>query len=92
MSEPMLRMLLNGLWETIVMTFVSGFFGFVIGLPAGVVLFLTRFTRAAYDRELRPRRSRQSLGASAPTFCPPNITRGEAWQMRREGCWLEFSL
>src|SRR5580698_2832649 len=42
MSEPMLRMLLNGLWETIVMTMVSGFFGFVIGLPAGVLLFLTR--------------------------------------------------
>lgn len=42
MSEPMLRMLLDGLWETIVMTFVSGFFGFLIGLPAGVVLFLTR--------------------------------------------------
>ena len=42
MSEPMLWMLLNGLWETIVMTFVSGFFGFVIGLPTGVLLFLTR--------------------------------------------------
>jgi len=42
MSEPMYWMLLNGLWETIVMTFVSGFFGFVIGLPTGVVLFLTR--------------------------------------------------
>ena len=42
MSEPMLWMLLNGLWETIVMTFVSGFFGFVIGVPAGVLLFLTR--------------------------------------------------
>jgi D-methionine transport system permease protein len=42
MSEPMFRMMLNGLWETIVMTFVSGFFGFVIGLPAGVLLFLTR--------------------------------------------------
>lgn len=42
MSEPMFWMLLNGLWETIVMTFVSGFFGFVIGLPTGVLLFLTR--------------------------------------------------
>jgi D-methionine transport system permease protein len=42
MSEPMIWMLLNGLWETIVMTFVSGFFGFVIGLPTGVLLFLTR--------------------------------------------------
>jgi D-methionine transport system permease protein len=42
MSEPMFRMMLNGLWETIVMTFVSGFFGFVVGLPTGVLLFLTR--------------------------------------------------
>jgi D-methionine transport system permease protein len=42
MSEPMLWMLLNGLWETVIMTFVSGFFGFVIGLPAGVLLFMTR--------------------------------------------------
>jgi D-methionine transport system permease protein len=42
MSDPMFRMMLNGLWETIVMTFVSGFFGFVVGLPTGVLLFLTR--------------------------------------------------
>jgi D-methionine transport system permease protein len=42
MSEPMFWMLFHGLLETIVMTFVSGFLGFLIGLPAGVVLFLTR--------------------------------------------------
>jgi D-methionine transport system permease protein len=42
MSEPMVRMLLGGLWETVVMTFVSGFMGFVLGLPVGVLLFLTR--------------------------------------------------
>ncbi|WP_315822336.1 hypothetical protein [Paraflavitalea speifideaquila] len=35
-------LLLKGLWETIFMTFASGFFGFVLGLPAGVFLFLTR--------------------------------------------------
>lgn len=35
-------LLINGLWETIVMTFVSGFFGFLIGLPTGILLFLTR--------------------------------------------------
>jgi D-methionine transport system permease protein len=52
MSEPMLRMLLNGLWETIVMTFVSGFFGFLIGLPAGVVLFLTRDGQVLGNRPL----------------------------------------
>jgi D-methionine transport system permease protein len=42
MSEAMGWMLVNGLWETVVMTFVSGFFGFLIGLPTGVLLFLTR--------------------------------------------------
>jgi D-methionine transport system permease protein len=42
MSEAMVRMMVNGCWETLVMTFVSGFFGFLIGLPAGVILFLTR--------------------------------------------------
>lgn len=42
MSEPMIWMLINGTWETIIMTFVSGFFGFLIGLPAGVLLFSTR--------------------------------------------------
>jgi len=42
MSEPMLIMILQGLWETIVMTFVAGFFGFVLGLPTGVLLFMTR--------------------------------------------------
>jgi D-methionine transport system permease protein len=52
MSEPMFRMLLNGLWETIVMTFVSGFLGFVIGLPAGVVLFLTRDGQILENRPL----------------------------------------
>jgi D-methionine transport system permease protein len=35
-------LLLKGLWETIFMTFTAGFFGFVLGLPAGIVLFLTR--------------------------------------------------
>jgi len=32
----MVWMLANGLWETIIMTLVAGFFGFLIGLPAGV--------------------------------------------------------
>ncbi|MBN9293148.1 MAG: methionine ABC transporter permease MetI [Flavobacteriia bacterium] len=34
-------LLLEGLWETIVMTFLSGFFGFLLGLPLGILLFLT---------------------------------------------------
>ena len=30
MSEPMIWLLVRGVWETLAMTFVSGFFGFVI--------------------------------------------------------------
>ncbi|QBH95675.1 D-methionine ABC transporter permease MetI [Limnobaculum zhutongyuii] len=42
MSEAMMWMMGKATWETIVMTFTSGFFGFVIGLPAGVLLYITR--------------------------------------------------
>jgi D-methionine transport system permease protein len=42
MSESMVLMLIKGAGETIFMTFLSGLFGFVIGLPAGVLLFMTR--------------------------------------------------
>lgn len=42
MSESIIELLLKGTWETIVMTFVSGFFGFLLGLPTGILLFLTR--------------------------------------------------
>ena len=38
----MLQLFLQGTWETIVMTFASGFFGFVLGLPLGVLLYTTR--------------------------------------------------
>lgn len=37
-----MALLLKGLWETVFMTFVAGFFGFVLGLPTGVLLFLTK--------------------------------------------------
>lgn len=42
MSETVINLLIKGSWETIVMTLVSGFFGFVIGLPVGILLYLTR--------------------------------------------------
>ncbi|PWG80338.1 methionine ABC transporter permease MetI [Pararcticibacter amylolyticus] len=42
MSEPMIWMLVRGTGETLLMTFLSGFFGFVIGLPTGIFLFMTR--------------------------------------------------
>jgi len=42
MSDSMVMMLIKGAGETIFMTFLSGLFGFIIGLPAGVLLFMTR--------------------------------------------------
>ena len=42
MSEAVINLLLKGTWETVLMTFVSGFFGFLLGLPIGIFLFLTR--------------------------------------------------
>lgn len=42
MSEAMIALLGRGVWETLMMTFVSGFFGFVLGLPVGVLLYVTR--------------------------------------------------
>ncbi|MDR1556573.1 MAG: methionine ABC transporter permease MetI [Tannerellaceae bacterium] len=38
----MFDLFLKGIGETLVMTFASGFLGFVMGLPLGVVLFITR--------------------------------------------------
>lgn len=42
MTESTFWLLANGTWETIVMTVVSGFFSFILGLPIGILLFLTR--------------------------------------------------
>ena len=42
MSEAMMWLMAKGVWETVAMTFVSGFFGFVLGLPVGVLLYTTR--------------------------------------------------
>ncbi|SQI42807.1 D-methionine transport system permease protein metI [Leminorella richardii] len=42
MSEAMMKLMLQATGETIVMTFASGFFGFLLGLPAGVLLYVTR--------------------------------------------------
>lgn len=42
LPETTISLLSQGLWETVFMTFTAGFFGFLIGLPTGVVLFLTR--------------------------------------------------
>src|SRR5690606_31742184 len=42
LDDMTVDLLLKGLWETVFMTFTSGFFGFVLGLPVGTILFLTR--------------------------------------------------
>ncbi|RXK85728.1 methionine ABC transporter permease MetI [Filimonas effusa] len=42
LNDTTISLLLKGTWETVFMTFVSGFFGFLLGLPTGIVLFLTR--------------------------------------------------
>ena len=38
MAEPMMWLLVRGVWETLAMTFVSAFFGFVIGQPVALLL------------------------------------------------------
>lgn len=52
MSEAMILLLCRGIWETLVMTFVSGFFGFVLGLPLGVLLYITRPGQIIENRAL----------------------------------------
>ena len=42
MSEAMISLLLRGAGETVLMTFLSGFFGLLLGLPVGVLLFVMR--------------------------------------------------
>ncbi|WP_443945916.1 methionine ABC transporter permease MetI [Pedobacter sp. AW1-32] len=42
MSNSMINLLLYGTLETLVMTVFAGLFGFILGLPTGVLLFITR--------------------------------------------------
>lgn len=52
MSAEVFNLLAIGTWETLVMTFVSCFFGFLIGLPTGVYLFLSRRGQVLENRTL----------------------------------------
>lgn len=52
MSEAMMWLMARGVWETVMMTFVSGFFGFVLGLPVGVLLYVTRPGQIAANNTL----------------------------------------
>ncbi|MBB4117844.1 D-methionine transport system permease protein [Mesonia hippocampi] len=42
LDQTTILLLLKGLWETVFMTFTAGFFGFLLGLPIGVILFITK--------------------------------------------------
>lgn len=42
MSEAMVLLILRAVGETLLMTFAAGFFGFILGLPVGVMLYVTR--------------------------------------------------
>ena len=42
MSEAMIWLFARSIWETLFMTFASGLLGFVVGLPFGVLLYVTR--------------------------------------------------
>jgi D-methionine transport system permease protein len=52
MSDPVISLLLAGTAETIFMTIVAGFFGFLLGLPTGIVLFLTRQGQVLENRAI----------------------------------------
>ena len=50
LDETMIKMLLEGIWDTCYMTLVSTFFGYLIGLPLGIALTLTDEKRIAPNR------------------------------------------
>jgi len=52
MSDPIVSLLLAGTGETIFMTIVSGLFGFLLGLPTGIVLFMTRKGQVLENRTI----------------------------------------
>lgn len=42
MSNAIISLFLEGIWQTLVMTFVSGVLGFALGLPVGILLYVSR--------------------------------------------------
>ena len=52
MSEAMMWLMGRGIWETVIMTLTSGFFGFVLGLPFGVLLYVTRPGQIAENKNV----------------------------------------
>src|SRR5690606_35587192 len=52
MSEYTFWLLANGTWETLFMTFTSGFFSCMLGLPLGILLFISRERQLLYNTTL----------------------------------------
>lgn len=52
MTESTVWILIQGTWETLIMTFASGLFSFIIGLPLGIILFLTREKQLMENKSL----------------------------------------
>lgn len=52
MYRDTLLLLLDGIGETLIMTFASGILGFVLGLPVGVLLYTTRAGQIMENRWL----------------------------------------
>jgi D-methionine transport system permease protein len=52
MSDAMIIIILKAIGETFLMTFLSGLFGYVIGLPLGVLLFVTNRNQIRENRLL----------------------------------------
>src|SRR5471030_2682745 len=52
MSEAMMWLMGRGIWETVIMTLTSGLFGFVLGLPFGVLLYVTRPGQIAENKKV----------------------------------------
>lgn len=50
MSDAMISLMMKGTLETVIMTFLAGLFGFILGLPTGVMLFLTRERQIVENR------------------------------------------
>ena len=41
MSEYIIEVIKTGIWETLIMTFFASLFSYLVGLPAGIVLYAT---------------------------------------------------
>ena len=50
MSDYIIELIKNGIWETLAMTFFSSLFAYIVGLPLGVILYSTSKGRLPQNR------------------------------------------